>query len=208
MKEKRKNYEKIDNSLLRVLKRKELWIFFIYGFILGGAFSIFETFIPPLSFEKFNFSKLSLYFIAYAITTISFRIIFSKKFDVIDPIILLFTAFSSLIIGAINTGFLVNKFQLMLSGFLYGITHAILYPLLSSGVVKLSLEKDKYLVNSTFIACYISGCITISTLSGRLADLTKKTESVFLALTFIGIISLFSTLFIKNKNYLQFKKKN
>lgn len=191
--------EKNDSNInfLKVLKRKELSRYFIYGFILGGAFSCFDTFIPPLTYEKFQITKLSLYFVPYAIITIFLRIITSKEIDRVNHNILLLISFLSLIFASINMGFLVNTYQIILSGFLYGITHTILYPLLSSTVVKLSLEKDKYLVNSSFISCYIIGSILISTILGKIADIFNKTEAVFFTMSIIGLISLLS-IFIGN----------
>ncbi len=194
-----KSNEKSNNHFLKVLKRKDLQLYFFYGFILGGVFSILVTFIPPLTVEKFQFSKLSIYFASYSITAILFRTISSKKIDFIGKKTLFFIAFLFLTISMLNTAFLFFVSQLVLTGIFYGIAHSILYPTLSAIVVKLSDKNEKYLVNSTFITCYIIGSITISTLIGRIGDIFNSISSIFITMSLISLICTIIPIFIKNK---------
>jgi len=160
-----------DGHFFAVLFRRELVPFFLLGMMLGGAFSVFVTFLPTATERIFGVSRLSLYLTAYAVTAILFRIFVSERIAKVNGKRLLAVGFALIGLAMVNACFLRVLPQVAMVGVLYGVAHSIVYPLLSSTVVRKSLPRDTYLVNSVYIVSYIFGSIVISTIVGRIGDI-------------------------------------
>ena len=181
--------EKIDKSsgILNIINRKSLLVLIFLAFVLGGAWSVLSTFIPNFSKERLGMPNLSSYFLSFAFVAILSRLLFSGFVDKISRKILIVTAFCFAMSAMIFTLFLFHPWQLYGIGFLYGIGHSILYPVLNALFVDHGNDKEKFTSTNAFLAFYTLGNVLISTFLGFTGDLFG-TISIFI---FMGLICSF-----------------
>ncbi len=71
-------------------------------------------------------------------------------------------------------------------GFLYGLGHAILYPVLNTIFVNSGRENEKYTLNSIFISFYTMGNFLISGALGYVGDLFGV-NSIYISMAFLSL---------------------
>jgi len=155
----------------KIFSRRSLLPLLVMAIYLGGAWSVNATFIPAFTGERFNEANISFYALAFAVVAISFRFFFSSIMDNLSKRLLVVVAFCLILSGEIFILFTSAVWQMVGVGFLYGLGHAILYPVLNTIFVNSGRENEKYTLNSIFISFYTMGNFLISGALGYAGDL-------------------------------------
>ena len=106
----------------------------------------------------------------------------------------------------INLFFLHNDFQLVVTGFLYGIGHSILFPVLSTQFVNSGEEHEKITLNNTFIAVNVAGNVVFAFILGIISDFFGL-QTIYGIYGIIIFITLFIAIVIKGYSHSSEEKK-
>ncbi|MBN2435743.1 MAG: MFS transporter [Spirochaetes bacterium] len=194
--------ERSSRNFFSVLMRKGSRSLYLYGFLLGGAFSTFATFLPGHSKTSLGFANLSYFFVSHGVVSIVMRIFFNKWMDRLRPSLLVSAGLLSASIAMFVSLNLVTCKQLIFSGLLYGLGHSILYPLLGTLIIHTGSDGLKDTLNNAYIASYTLGCVGITTLLGLLADLSDL-KYVFLAKGIVLFVNSLTALWFLRKIHQQ-----
>jgi MFS family permease len=158
-------------SFAALLRRKELYPLSVLAFLLGGAYAVFPTFLV-------NLTRLRL-----GVPTITgFLRILLRRGDLHPTLPRLPPGghdSPALIVG----GFLLETAAFVLAfflstphahpiGFIYGIGHSVMYPLLSTLYVNSGTDADRLGLNNLYSATNMLGNIATAIVMGGAADLT------------------------------------
>lgn len=157
-------------SFWRIIVKRDLSLLFVYGLVLGGAWSVLATFIPDFTRVRLGIANLSSYFLANTIIAILSRTVFAKTIDNTPRKRLIAAALILIFLSMGITGFLAFHWQLYAIGILYGLGHSILYPVLNASFVDSGKGTDKFSLSNAFIATYTLGNVALSTLLGVQGD--------------------------------------
>ncbi|URA10939.1 MFS transporter [Thermospira aquatica] len=171
-----------------VLQKRNLWLYLLLAGVLGGAFGTLSTFVPQQTLQRLGTSFLATYFTSYAVVAILIRVLFSSFLDRVEKNWLLLGGFFLAAMAMIEMAMVRNKWEVFFVGFLYGIAHTILYPVLSAQVVKESAEEEKFVTNSVLIGSYTLGGFVISSVLGMFGD-RLRTSAIFWGMGMLCFLS-------------------
>ncbi len=157
-------------AFIRILKNKKIFLIFCIMFLVGGAFVTCLNFNAIYANENM-IKPVTLFFISYTSTALVMRIFFGWIPDKIGRIQ---TCYPGLIGFGISIGMLSfsNTFILIIiSGSIFGLCHALVYPSLYSLVLSFSEDGNK---TKSFSLCSLSftfGGMIFSSIYGFIAEI-------------------------------------
>jgi len=157
-------------GFINTLKNKKIFLIFIIMFLVGGAFVTCLNFNAIYARENL-IDPITLFFISYTSTALIMRIFFGW---IPDKIGRLKTCHPGLIGFGISIGILSysDTFILtMLSGALFGLSHALVYPSLYSLVLSFSNEENKTKAFSLCSLSFTFGGMIFSSIYGYIAEI-------------------------------------
>lgn len=187
------NQDKIQTHFLHIISRKKLRFYIIVAVIFGGAYGVVSSFLPNYTQQMLGKATISGFFTPFAIVAIIYRVFFSWTMDVINKKVLMLISLFFILLSLVNLIFLKHQYQLAITGFLYGIGHSVLFPLLSGCFVNSGGEHEKVSINNAFVAINVAGTIIFAYLSGLVSDFlglqaTYFIYSLIIAITIISFI--------------------
>ncbi|HBD93690.1 MAG: hypothetical protein A2015_04325 [Spirochaetes bacterium GWF1_31_7] len=196
----------ISEHFITIIKRTNLKSLIFFSFIYGGAFGVIVSFLPNYTTIKLGKPNLSLFFTTFSIVAIFFRIVFYKILEILKYKTLIILSFTTILLSLINLFFLHNDFQLVVTGFLYGIGHSILFPVLSTQFVNSGEEHEKITLNNTFIAVNVAGNVVFAFILGIISDFFGL-QTIYGIYGIIIFITLFIAIVIKGYSHSSEEKK-
>ncbi len=192
--------EKINTNvnIIKLIHNNNLLILIFFSLILGGAYGIFSSFIPEYTKQKIGITNITIFFTSFAVIASCTRIFLFRFLDRISSKLLIITALISMFISMTGLLFLKYIWELFIIGFLYGISHSILFPTLSTLFVnKAKFEKEKIVFNNIFLMFYNSGLIFFSSILGLASDIFSLFFT-FLSMSIIILIGITYGLIMKS----------
>ncbi|OHD08452.1 MAG: hypothetical protein A2086_00745 [Spirochaetes bacterium GWD1_27_9] len=183
-------------SFFDIIKRRQLLYLIVMALIFGGTFGIFASFIPNFSKERLGVANLSMFFIPFSIIIIFVRIFFSNLLDKHKKENIIFFSLFCMLAPMVGILFLSSKYQLLLMGGFYGISHGLLFPTLSTAFVNSGKESEKIILNNTFITVNTFGIVFFSTILGFVGDIFT-TISIFITMSVLIFVLIVISLFKK-----------
>lgn len=170
-----------DASFLSMVRRPQLRSLLITCLVMGGGFAVFATFLANLTSERLGIVNISAFFTASSIVAVSCRL--SLPF-ILKRFSLAFLAVASMSLMALSY-FLALVFSSLLwlpiMGAFFGVSIAIMFPLLSTLLVNSGRDEEKLGLSNLFAATVNLGNIGLSVLFGLLGS-RFGTNAMFLAM--------------------------
>ena len=199
--ENEKNNFKKEINFLIPFKDKKLIFLYLIMFLMGG------TFLTCLNFgmvfaKSLNVLPLTTFFIAYTIVALIMRIFFGWMPDkygemtVCKPALILY----GISIFVLSQSF--NYWTMLISGALFGLSHALVYPSIYSLALNFSDENSKTKVFSICSVSFTFGGMLFSIIGGYVAELFSF-KIMFLSCSIIVTLGLYflTNLLLKEIEY-------
>jgi predicted MFS family arabinose efflux permease len=167
---------------LALLGRAELAPLFALTFMLGGAFSVFSTFLANLTRERLGEVTVSLFFASFSVVAVFIRLFLGPFIERRKAGNLTAVCYTSIAASFFMAFGLRSAGALVPIGILYGIGHSVLFPLLSTLFVNSGKDGEQLVLNNLYAATNTLGNIVIAVAFGAVAD-AFGVPSVFLCLT-------------------------
>jgi len=158
-------------SVVALARRPPLRPLMILAFTLGGAFSVFSSFLANLTRERFGMVTISPFYIAFSVIAVLVRVFLGSQVERIPPRKLMPLGFALIALAYLQTYFLRNPLLLALVGAVYGLGHAVLFPLLSTLFINSGPDRERLGLNNLFAATNTLGSILSALIMGAVADL-------------------------------------
>jgi len=122
-------------SFFSVLRVKKRWFILVIAFLFGFGISAIFGFVAPFAEEK-RLTFISLFFISYSFGAILMRLFGGRLADRVGEERIIPRGFAITGCGILSIIFLNGNTVLMLSGFLAGSGHGLLYPSLNAFAIR------------------------------------------------------------------------
>ena len=187
-KNKKKNFKK-EIDFLVLFKDKKLILLYLIMFLIGGSFLTCLNFGTVFA-KSLNILPLTTFFIAYTIIALIMRIFFGwipdkyGEISVCRPALILY----GISIFILSQSF--NYWTMLLSGALFGLSHALVYPSIYSLALNFSDENNKTKAFSMCSVSFTFGGMLFSILGGYVAELYSF-KIMFLSCSIIVTLGLY-----------------
>lgn len=178
-------------SLPGLLRRPQVRNLALLALMMGGAFTMYSSFLANLSRERLGTVSISIFFSAFSAVAILSRLFLAGRLDRSSPRLLATGSFLLITTSYALSLVFTQAWVLIPMGLLYGLGHSILFPLLSSLMVSSGSQNEKLGLNNLFASVNTLGNILWATSLGALADFTGL-GTVF---GLYGLLALASALF-------------
>jgi predicted MFS family arabinose efflux permease len=159
-------------SFAALLRRKELYPLSVLAFLLGGAYAVFSTFLVNLTRLRLGVPTITGFFVSFSAVAIFIRLFLGSRLEVMTPRRLIVGGFLLETAAFVLAFFLSDARMLIPIGFIYGIGHSVMYPLLSTLYVNSGTDADRLGLNNLYSATNMLGNIATAIVMGGAADLT------------------------------------
>ncbi len=183
------NHDDKGLNVLSLLKRKDMLTLLLINIVFGGVFGVISSFLPNLATYTFKIPSYSVFFTAFALTSIVIRILIFNILDKLNRSILNITSLSFISLSLITIIFVKSQLHLIIAGLLYGIGHSIIFPTLSSSYVAKGNETQRGVLTSGYIVFNTFGIIFFASILGAVGDVTNLL-TVFLITAIISIAAI------------------
>jgi len=171
-------------SIMKLARGPELAPLFALSFMLGGAFTVFSTFLANMTRLKFGTVRISPFFLFFSVVAILIRIFLTSLVEGTSPRRITSFCFALIAVAFLLTFGLRDPYMLAPIGLLYGMGQALRFPLVSTLFVNAGRDEDRLGLNNLFSGVNTLGGIVSAVLMGVVADLAGV-PAVFLVMAFL-----------------------
>lgn len=176
-------------AVLKIFTVRSMTPLVISSLVFGGSIGVFFTYIPNLTLYALAEVNIFYFFSSFSFLAIGIRIISVNFIDTLPAKGVVITGLSAMLIALILTHYLNTAWMLFLIGFLYGIGHGLLFPIISSSFVLSASDQDKHTFSDAFLCIHTLGITFLTPLVGILGDLINV-SAIFLCMAGIVLITI------------------
>ena len=148
-----------------------LWLLALtFAIGLQALFTFLRTYVDSEQIGSFG-----LYFLVYGSAAALLRLVASGTMDRFDPRRLLFAATSGYAVGIGLLALGSSEVEFLISAFLAGTAHGMLFPVLSSQVAQRSRDSERGSAFVAFTALFDLGLVAMAPVIGRIIDASGYT---------------------------------
>jgi len=162
--------EAAPHSFKEVAARKDLRPLFVLAFTFGIYYSALTSFLPHHTQVTLGEANLSAFLIPFSVVSVAMRLILGKQLDQRPPRRFLYLSFLSIFFALGLLLLPATWTWLIVAGFLYGIGHSILYPLMNAMFVDAGGEGQKATYSNAYLVANQLGAVLMTPLLGTLGD--------------------------------------
>lgn len=157
-------------SFWKVVGLPELRTLIGLAFLFGVFYSALMAFLPDHTQKTLGAANLSAFLIPFSVISIAIRTFFGAKLDDHPPRRFLWLSFVAVGLSQILLLLPGSWWWIAAAGFLYGLGHSVLYPLLNALFVEEGGEEQKAVYSNVFLVANLLGAILTTPLLGLIGD--------------------------------------
>jgi len=175
------------HSFRTVVTRRDLRPLLVLAFSFGMYYSALVSFLPRHTQITLGEANLSAFLIPFSLVSIAIRLVLGNQLDRRPPRRFLYFSFLSIFAAQILLLLPPTWAWLILAGFLYGVGHSILFPLMNALFVGAGGENQKAVYSNAFLVANQLGSVSTTPLLGALGDVAGFSSIIgILALVALG----------------------
>jgi len=177
-------------SFRRVVVLPELRPLVVLAFLFGIFYSALVSFLPAHTGQTLGEANLSAFLIPFSVVSIGIRLFLGRQLDEHPPRRFLWISFVAVALAQLCLLLPPAWAWVSLAGFLYGMGHSVLYPLLNALFVDQGGEEQKAVYSNVFLVANLFGAVVTTPLLGLIGDLWGfgALEGVLVAVALVSVL--------------------